>query len=393
MYVKIHSPTAMKHYGGNKGSCKSLIDYLEKENQAKELQNETKFFDHTRDDYSPYKAQAILDNNKKRLGKNDSKFFMLSINPSEKEQQFLIDKYGKENMAEAMKYYTRDVMDEYAKNFDRGVEGKDLVYFAKMEENRTYQKDDFQHQDTYKHNYKVAADIRQERIKLYDLQKDSKDRPMDFKLRQQVRTSERKMKDMESKYIRDSGQVPILPGKEKGGLNYHVHVVVSRRDMSQTRSLSPLANSKGSNNKLNDKEVKIGFDRDAFVDKCEKSFDKNFEYTRSHEDKYRTKHSKVHNPKDYVRSMQQPEVAARRYAERQINQAIKDKNPALSRQLDKFSSVPKNGKELRDKAIKKGVEAAAKALNVNPATKVVQVAVDVIKKFAKELERGPIRTR
>ena len=81
MYVKIHSSKK----DNNRGSCNSLINYLEKENLEKDLLNQEKFFDHNSSDVSFYSAQASIDNNKGKLGKDETKFYMISVNPSKDE--------------------------------------------------------------------------------------------------------------------------------------------------------------------------------------------------------------------------------------------------------------------------------------------------------------------
>ena len=81
MYVKIHSSKK----DNNRGSCNSLINYLEKENLEKDLLSQTKFFDQSSSDVSFYSAQAIIDNNKGKLGKDETKFYMISVNPSKDE--------------------------------------------------------------------------------------------------------------------------------------------------------------------------------------------------------------------------------------------------------------------------------------------------------------------
>jgi hypothetical protein len=81
MYVKIHSSKK----DNNRGSCNSLINYLEKENLEKDLLNQEKFFDQQSSDVSFYSAQSFIDNNKGKLGKDETKFYMISVNPSKDE--------------------------------------------------------------------------------------------------------------------------------------------------------------------------------------------------------------------------------------------------------------------------------------------------------------------
>jgi len=119
MYVKIHNP---KHSGGNTGSSSGMFDYLEKENEDREVTEHKHFFSHNEDGFSKYDATTKIDENGKgQLGKNDEKFFMLSFNPSAKELEHITEKYGVEKLDQALKVYTRQMMEEYALNFNRSI--------------------------------------------------------------------------------------------------------------------------------------------------------------------------------------------------------------------------------------------------------------------------------
>jgi DNA-binding XRE family transcriptional regulator len=60
---------------------------------------------------------------------------------------------------------------------------------------------------------------------------------------------------------RDVKEGRAKSGDRKPGLQLHVHIIVSRNDVTQTVTLCPLANSRGSVNILNGKKGMIGFDR------------------------------------------------------------------------------------------------------------------------------------
>jgi hypothetical protein len=242
MYVKIHSSKK----DNNRGSCRDLINYLEKENLEKDLLHHEKFFDQRGSDVSFYSAQASIDNNKGKLGKDETKFYMISVNPSKDELRHISRKVsGREiknisqltsvelkSYEEALKDYTRIVMDGYAKNFNKGMAGEDLVYFGKIEHSRYYGRD--------------SAEVKEGLYKA---------------------------------------------GEKKEGLQTHVHIVVSRMDESKKIRLSPMANAKNSKNILNGKEVQIGFDRMKFVQSCEKNFDTNFDYKRAQGHKFSHYHT------------------------------------------------------------------------------------------------------
>ena len=272
-FVKISRPP--KYADGNKGSSKAIMDYLDKENEGIESHVEQQhFFSNSHDHVTKSEAILGIDYNKKGLKNNETKFYEMSISFSEKESTHLKSISDTQQKLDSnIRSYVRNVMDEYAKNFDRKIDGKplsgdDLVYFAKIERKRRYDgtTKDKELKSQFVHNYRIRANA--EDLKLIG--------------------EETKAAEIEKQYIKNPiGQV-ILPGNIKEGNNLHVHVVVSRRDASQSVSLSPLANSKGSLNKLNGRDVKIGFDRDNFKEKSESRFDELFDYARNKSDYYKT---------------------------------------------------------------------------------------------------------
>lgn len=70
----------------------------------------------------------------------------------------------------------------------------------------------------------------------------------------------------------------------KGGVtDMHAHIIVSRKDRSNTKKLSPQTTHTG---KKNCGSVKGGFDRSGFYQACEESFDKHFGYDRDVKESY-----------------------------------------------------------------------------------------------------------
>ena len=195
----------------NAGSCVKLVTYLNKE-----IGPEKTFFSHLHDDIRLNEVIDKIDNNKRTLKKKQEKFYMLSYNPSSREIEHLVRRVtGKkvnnlselsslerQNVFDEFKEYVRQCMNVYAKNFNRekDIDGKDLVYFGRLEEYRRY-------------TYEDEA-VRQGLVKIGDL---------------------------------------------KQGFNLHAHVIVSRMDATQTIALSPRANNRGGTNLLNGKKVKNGF--------------------------------------------------------------------------------------------------------------------------------------
>lgn len=249
MIVKVHRQSSTPK-ANNKGSASNLIDYLEKENSS--LENGGFFFGRTKDDdrfqenITRTQASMAIDHNVKGLRKNDTKFFMLTLNFSTKEQEHMASKVAGRNIKaiselntrekaiyEAkVKKYTKMVMEEYAQNFNRGLSEKDMIYVSKIEHQRTYKGNDTE----------VVAGRKKS-------------------------------------------------GQAKEGMHTHVHIVVSRQDATQTKSLSPNAKELKANSHhiLNGQQVTKGFNHETFKLKTEKVFDKEFQYGRKFHESYSAK--------------------------------------------------------------------------------------------------------
>jgi hypothetical protein len=326
MYVKIHSSKK----DNNRGSCNALINYLEKENLEKDLLNQEKFFDQKSSDVSFHSVQATIDNNKGKLGKEETKFYMISVNPSKDELRHIGRKVSGRDIKdisqltaielkryeEALKDYTRRVMDEYAKNFNRGLTSENLVYFGKVEHTRYHGRD--------------SAEVKEGLYKA---------------------------------------------GDRKEGLQTHVHIVVSRMDESKKIRLSPMANAKNSKNIINGKEVQIGFDRMKFVQSCEKSFDTNFDYKRSQQHKFSHYHTMKNQMRNTAKNVAMslardvPGVKEFNKASQVVNTAVKLAN--AKDPLDALSAVFKQVP---------GAKECIKAINYayNPSKIVLDVAKKVL---------------
>lgn len=145
----------------------------------------------------------------------------------------------------------------------RKMTEKDLVWFGKIEQVRTY-----------KANDKWVIDNKKTHKEIKEVEKNEK---MDPKEKLQ------KISELRLKLHKDraTGE-EVREGMKKGGLQYHAHIVVSRYDNCPNdryrQSLSPMANHK--NSKVANKESKVGFDRDKFFSKVEQTFDEKFKFQR-----------------------------------------------------------------------------------------------------------------
>jgi len=215
MNIKI-SKSVGKTYD-NKGSSQKMVNYLEHEDQDKTILEKEHFFSSDKDIVPSNDVIDKLDNNRKKLGRNDAKFFHISISPSIEE----LEAIG--SSSEKLKAYTRTVMNEYAKNFNKGLKGGDLMYYAKIHHTRAYRGTD--------------NAVKEGKAKIGDL---------------------------------------------KQGNQMHVHIVVSRKDIAGKRKLSPLTNHKSTNKGA----VKGGFNREQFIQNTESKFDKMFNYKRDIKQSY-----------------------------------------------------------------------------------------------------------
>lgn len=208
--------------GSNKGSSGTLVQYLEKENR-KELKDSPEVWFITKQKTAEaYEVRRALDNNVSKLGKNDAKFYLINISPSQKEIRHLLENHGEQETKAELKKYAEKVMDEYAKNFKRpGVESnKDLLWFGKLENFRYYSHTD-----------------------------------------KEVKNGEHKR------------------GEKKDGEQMHIQIIVSRKDITDKIKLSPLNNSRGKNE---NHSQKLGqFNRVAFKQCGEELFDKTFDFERA----------------------------------------------------------------------------------------------------------------
>ena len=217
MYINITDSAT----GNNKGSCGDLVAYLEKENRLPENKKHEHWFNGERKNIKPHEVRIGIDGNIAKLGREDSKFFLLNISPSRKEIDFLLATYGEDGAKEKLKQYAARIMDEYARNFKRpGIENnKDLLWFAKLENYRYYS-----HKD------------------------------------KEVKNGAKKA------------------GQQKEGPQMHVQVIVSRKDITNRIKLSPQNKSRGRNV---EHSKKLGqFDQMAFKQCGETVFDRMFGFDR-----------------------------------------------------------------------------------------------------------------
>lgn len=215
--------------GGSSGSCGGLVEYLEKEQAGL-------WFSQGREQLAGHEVVAQIDHNKRNLGREDTKYYQVILAPSQAELAHI----GSD--PQQLQAFTRATMEQYAANFGKGIESKDLVWFAKIEHSRSF---------TYT------------------------DRAVQL------------------------GEQP--KGVAKAGDQTHIHVIVSRtenlreyvegkkNELHQRKNpyhLSPLTNHKATTKG----PVVGGFERNGFSQRTEQTFDQAFGYERPLTESFRFLH-------------------------------------------------------------------------------------------------------
>ena len=222
MYINITDSET----GNNKASSAALVTYLEKENRLPEKEQQPEhWFNGRKNNISPQQVRVTIDNNIAKLGRNDAKFYLINISPSQKEIAWLKQNFGEQGMAEQLKAFALKVMDGYAANFKRpGIEDNtNLMWYGKLENFRYYGHND-----------------------------------------PEVKQGQRQR------------------GERKDGEQMHIQIIVSRKDITNSIKLSPMNNSRGRNAQHS---AKLGqFDRRAFKQSGETLFDRMFSFDRALKD-------------------------------------------------------------------------------------------------------------
>lgn len=308
----------------NKGSCSNLAIYLEKENEELDrlikksssmseifqLENRKQgFFTASEINISTIDVISSIDNNKRKLGANDAKYFAPTISFSENELNHIaflatgkreVTSVFDLNLSELEQFnnlirdYGRKVMNNYALNFnrqDKGIKtGADLLYFAKIEHFRKYKGTD----------------------------------------KEVINGKE-------------------ISGEYKKGLQSHIHIIVSRKDKTQILKLSPTCNEKQANRKIGNNEYQVGFDRVKWIDSNEKTFDEHFNYRRKELEKFQNQNIlKNGSPQDKHEINKKIELES-------IN--IGDiKKQIMNAHFNVLMIKPKNLKEYQERMIKFAIQ-------------------------------------
>lgn len=287
MYITITPQNLGKNYSQ---SSADFVKYLEKENQGLEQEGMEHFFNQYGDEISATEVVREIDSNTAKLKKNEPKFYSITVSPSKSELRRL------RNNSEDLKRYTRELMKDYVASFNREINGRpvsigDIKYFAKIEHQRSFKGTDRE----VRENQHYATKILQIRQDIRKMERGEMAGNIDrLKL---------KITKLEREAPHQQNGKRIVQGMKKGGNQSHIHIIVSRKDASNSFSLSPGSKHKASKVNMHGKIIKRGFDRDQFFERAEKTFDKTFGYERNFAETYKAKKEFVKNPKGYFTAL------------------------------------------------------------------------------------------
>ncbi|GAA3515525.1 hypothetical protein GCM10022393_31820 [Aquimarina addita] len=283
MYITI---TPQKLGGSYSQSVGDYVGYLEKENQGLEQEEMEHFFNQYGDKINAKEVVREIDGNGGKLKKTEPKFYSITVSPSKYELKQL------QNNSKDLKVYTRELMKDYVQSFNREINGKPITidnikYFAKIEHQRTFKGTDIQ----VKENQPYATKILQLKQDIRKIE--------NGELKGNIKNLNQKISRLEKEAPHQQNGKRIVQGMQKEGNQSHIHIIVSRKDASNSVSLSPGSKYKASDVIMNGKNVKRGFDRDRFFTNAEKTFDKQFGYKRNYAESYKAKKDFIKNPKLY----------------------------------------------------------------------------------------------
>lgn len=337
MYITI---TPQKLGASYSQSVADFVAYLEKENEDRSLEDMDHFFNQYDEEIPNTEVVREIDKNTAKLKKTEPKFYSITVNPSAHELKRL------QNHSDELKQYTRALMAEYAKAFNREIQGRpvtvdDIKYYAKIEYQRTYKGMD----KAIKENAPYQGKILHLKNEIQQIK--------NGKLQGNVEAKEHQIKQLEKDAPHKLNGKMIKQGMPKEGAQSHIHIIVSRKDVSNTYSLSPGSKYKASEVAMHGNMVKRGFNRDQFFSASEKSFDRLFGYKRNYVETYNARKTLISNPKAYYASIMGLPTNQRAIAFKLISKT--GMNTTLM-------NIPTNKVQLVLKAIKQLKRGIAKAI-------------------------------
>ncbi|GHA33016.1 hypothetical protein GCM10007103_13080 [Salinimicrobium marinum] len=298
MYLTITPQKLSQNYSQ---SVSYFVSYLEKENKSRESGQLELFFNQYGENLNPSTVIQEIDANTAKLNKIEPKYYSITINPSRHELKHV------GNNIDSLKKYTREVMKEYARTFNREINGKpinitDIKYFAKVEHQRSFKGTDRE----IKENAPYVKEIKKLENKIRKVSRGE--------IKGNIRAIEKELHRLKLEAPHKINGEIIRQGMGKEGLQTHIHIIVSRKDASNSYSLSPGSKYRSSEVMMHGKIVKRGFERDQFFEKAEKTFDKLFGYNRNYVESYLARKTFIKQPKQYYAHLNTLSVVEKRIA-------------------------------------------------------------------------------
>ncbi|GGK22152.1 hypothetical protein GCM10007962_15380 [Yeosuana aromativorans] len=287
MYITI---TPQKLGDNYNRSVADFVAYLEKENEGKDLGDQELFFNQNGEAISTEEAIHGIDTNTAKLKKTEPRFYSLTVSPSQGELRQLQDR------SRDLKQYTRAIMEDYAKAFNREIAGRaitvnDIKYYAKIEHERSYKGTDRAIRENAPFHKKIVS-LRND-VQLI----------RSGRLEGNIEKLQQQIKRLEAEAPHKLNGRMVTQGMKKPGAQSHIHIIVSRKDASNRYSLSPGSKYRASEVEMNGKVVKRGFDRDTFFKNAEVTFDRQFGYKRNYVESYQARKTLAKHPQRYYASI------------------------------------------------------------------------------------------
>lgn len=269
------------------------ISYLEKENLGKPPQEQEHFFNQYQEKIPSQKVLMDLANIKMQTYYKHGRplFYNLIISPSQHELAHI------QNQTGLFKQYVKEVMKHYAAAFHRERAGRpisvnDIKYYAKIEHNRYFTSKDPQVRENTPYLKRMDV-LRKEIREMENTNGQASLQPLKKELEHLQATIPHKL-----------GDQPIKAGLQKPGFQTHAHVILSRRDASNSIGLSPGNAQKAHKTFWNGRWITKGFDQDGLKQRAEESFDKMFAYPRNYVETYSAMKTFKRDPQQYYRELQ-----------------------------------------------------------------------------------------
>lgn len=282
MYIAISKQSQGEHFSG---SVRDFVNYLDKENKDTTISTKQYFFDQYHDKIDPGEVIAQIDTNTAKLNKNTPKFYSIVVSPSQRELRAI------QNDPVKLRAYVRKLMKDYAAGFYRNtpVRVEDIKYYAKIERQRTFKGQDRE----IRENQPYATKILELKKQIRQIEQN--------KATGNIKKIQNEIDKLEREAPHQIAGKRIVRDMQKPGMQNHVHIIVSHKDVTNSFKLSPLSQHKQAETILNGTTIKQGFNRDAFYKAAEKTFDKQFDYQRNFVEGYTARNLLDKNPKEFFR--------------------------------------------------------------------------------------------